>query len=253
MGTTFIKLGQVLSTRADLVGPEVAAELRKLQADTPADAPEVVRQTILGELAKGPDDLFAEFEAAAFSSASIGQVHRARLEDGQQVVVKVQHAGIEEEVRVDLELLEEFAELLQEYVSEARNYQPVATTREFRRTLLRELDFTCERRNMEQFARNFAEDDTVHIPAVYRDLCSRQVLTMELMQGIPGSKPEKLRDSGVDLNEFARRAANLFLNMIFRDGLLPCRSTPWELHALRGRGPGLARLRNGGTYRRLHT
>jgi ubiquinone biosynthesis protein len=239
MGTTFIKLGQVLSTRADLVGPEVAAELRKLQADTPADAPEIVLQTIRDELGKGPDELFAEFDAAAFSSASIGQVHRARLQDGHEFVVKVQHAGIQEKVRVDLELLEEFAKLLQEYVPEARNYQPVATTREFRRTLLRELDFTCERRNMEQFARNFAEDDTVHIPMVHRDLCSPRVLTMELLLGIPGSKPDKLRDSGVDLNELARNAANVFLNMIFRDGFYHADPHPGNFMVLEGGVIGL--------------
>ncbi len=129
MGTTYIKLGQVLSTRADLVGPDIAEELRKLQADTPADPPEIARQTLEEELGKSPEELFTEFEPTAFSSASIGQVHRARMADDQQVVLKVQHAGIQEKVRIDLNLLEKLAKLLQEYVPEARNYQPVATTR----------------------------------------------------------------------------------------------------------------------------
>ena len=120
MGPTFIKLGQVLSTRADLVSPEIADELRKLQADTPADPPEVVRRTIQDELGKSPEDLFAEFEPAAFSSASIGQVHRARLADGQPVVVKVQHEAIQEKVRIDLELLLALAKVLQEHVRQGR-------------------------------------------------------------------------------------------------------------------------------------
>jgi ubiquinone biosynthesis protein len=218
LGPTFIKLGQVLSTRADLVGPEIAEELRKLQAGTPADPFDVVRGTIRDELGKDPEDLFSEFEPEALSSASIGQVHRARLSDGRPVVVKVQHVGIQERVGLDLELLQGLAGLLQEHVPDARAYQPVATIREFRRTLLRELDFSSERNHMQQFTHNFAEDDTVHIPVVYRDMCSRQVLTMELLQGIPGSKPEKIRESGMNLNEFAKNAANVFLNMIFRDG-----------------------------------
>lgn len=239
MGTTYIKLGQVLSTRADLVGPEIAAELRKLQADTPADPPAAVRQTIQDEFGKAPEELFAEFEPEAFSSASIGQVHRARLPDGQQVVVKVQHSEIQEKVRIDLVLLEKLAKLLQEYVPEARNYQPVATTREFRRTLLRELEFTCERSNMEQFTRNFAEDQTVHIPTVFKDRCGKRVLTMELLDGIPGSKSEKLSEAGVDLNELARNAANIFLNMIFRDGFYHADPHPGNFFVLDGGVVGL--------------
>jgi len=96
----------------------------------------------------------------------------------------------------------------------------VATTREFARTLGRELDFSYERRNMEQFTRNFAEDPTIHVPTIYPDQCARRVLTMEMLRGIPGSKPEKITASGVDLNEFASRAANVFLNMIFASVLL---------------------------------
>ena len=218
LGPTFIKMGQILSTRADLIGHDVADELRKLQADTPADEPDIVESTIRDELGKLPEELFSKFERKAFSSASIGQVHRAWLADGQQVVVKVQHDGIQEKVKTDLALLEHLSALVQEHVPEARAYQPVATTREFKRTLLRELDFSCERRNMEQFTRNFTEDETVHIPSVYKELCSRRVLTMELLKGIPGSKPGKLHEASVDLNEFANRSANVFLNMILRDG-----------------------------------
>jgi ubiquinone biosynthesis protein len=239
MGTTYIKLGQVLSTRADLVGPDIAEELRKLQADTPADPPEIARQTLEEELGKSPEELFTEFEPTAFSSASIGQVHRARLADGQQVVLKVQHAGIQEKVRIDLNLLEKLAKLLQEYVPEARNYQPVATTRGFRRTLLRELDFTCERSNMERFTRNFAKDPTVHIPTAYKEFSSKRVLTMELLDGTPGSKPEKLSEAGVDLNELARNAANIFLNMIFRDGFYHADPHPGNFIVLDGGVVGL--------------
>ncbi|MFC1766043.1 ABC1 kinase family protein [Planctomycetota bacterium] len=239
LGPTFIKMGQVLSTRADLVGPEIAEELRKLQASTPADPPDVVRSLIEAELGACPDTLFAVFEPEAFSSASIGQVHRAQLKDGQAVVIKVQHDAIQEKVKTDLELLLLLAELLQEYVADARPYQPVATTREFRKTLLRELDFTCERRNMEQFTKNFTGDAILHVPVIHRKLCSRRILTMEFLAGIPGSKPEKISASGVDLNEFAKVAATVFLKMIFRDGFYHADPHPGNLMLLEGGVLGL--------------
>lgn len=218
LGTTYIKFGQVLSTRADLVGPEVAEELRKLQSDTPADPPGSVQQLIVDELSKPPEMIYTKFDPVAFSSASIGQVHHAQLADGRDVVVKVQHEGIQEKVTIDLDLLQVVARLLHDHVEDARPYQPVATAREFQRTLLHELDFTSERRNMEQFTRNFNDDNTVCIPEVHRHLCSKRVLTMDLLVGIPGSKPDEIQASGEALDVFAKKAATLFLNMIFRDG-----------------------------------
>jgi ubiquinone biosynthesis protein len=218
LGTTFIKLGQTLSTREDLVGPSLAAELKQLQDRTPPDPPDVVRQTVAAELGRPPEEMFREFEADAFASASIAQVHRARLPDGRRVIVKVQHAGIERKVNRDLDLMMGLAELLQKHMPPLRSYQPVAMTRELRRTLLRELDFSSERRNIEAFTRNFAEAKTVHFPAVYPEYCGRRVLTMELLEGIMVTHYEELHASGADLNEVALRAADMYLEMIFRDG-----------------------------------
>ncbi len=218
LGTTFVKLGQILSTRADLVDTGLANELCKLQSSTPPDPPEVVRRTIQAELGLPPEQLYAECEPNAFASASIGQVHRAKLSSGQLVVVKVQHDGIEARIHSDLDLLMALAQLFENHVPDARAYRPIATVTEFRRTLLHELDFSSERQNVEEFTRNFAGDATVHFPAVYPKLYSRRVLTMERLVGIPGSSQVKLHRSGVDLDEFAHRAANMYLNMIFRDG-----------------------------------
>jgi len=218
LGTTFIKLGQVLSTRPDLVDVGLANELCKLQSGTPPDPPEVVQRMIQAELGQPPEQLYIEFEPNAFASASIGQVHRAKLPAGQLVVVKVQHEGIEAKIRPDLELLMALAQLLQNHVAAARAYQPVVTLTEFRRTLLHELDFSAEMRNAQEFTRNFTGDPTVHFPTVYPKLCSRRVITMEMLVGIPGSKQGQLHQSGVNLDEFAHRAANMYLNMIFRDG-----------------------------------
>ncbi len=218
LGTTFIKLGQILSTREDLVGPTLATELKQLQDRTPPDPPEVVRQTVAAELGKPPEEVFQEFEAAAFASASIAQVHRARLPDGRRVIVKVQHAGIEGKVNCDLDLMMGLAEVLQKHVPQLRSYRPAATTREFRRVMLSELDFSSERRNLETFTRNFAEEKTVHFPSVYPELCSRRVLTVELLEGILVTNHEELHASGIDLNQVALRAADMYLEMIFRDG-----------------------------------
>lgn len=239
LGTTFIKFGQVLSTRSDLLAPAIIEELRMLQADTPADPFDVVRETIREDLGKEPTELFAEFEPEAFSSASIGQVHRARLPGGQEVVVKVQHEGIEAKVRLDLELLQQLALQIQTHVPDSRPFQPVVTTREFSRTLLKELDFRAERRHMELFAHNFAKDETVHIPAVHAEACGRRVLTMELLSGISGARPAELREAGADLDLFAQRAANVFLNMIFRDGFYHADPHPGNFLLLDGEVLGL--------------
>ncbi len=217
LGTTFVKLGQMLSTRPDLVGNALAAELSKLQSGTPAEPIEVVRRTIEAELGKPPEELFEEFSPEAMASASIGQVHRARLRGGQVVVVKVQHDGIEAIVHRDLDLILGLAKLAQKRVAALRNYRPVNTVQEFRRTLLRELDLTAERRNLEEFARRFAGDAGVHFPRVYPELSGRRVLTMELLEGVLGCDVGKAA-SEVDRAAFARRAGTMYLNMIFRDG-----------------------------------
>ncbi|NWK56952.1 AarF/ABC1/UbiB kinase family protein [Verrucomicrobiaceae bacterium N1E253] len=239
LGPTFIKFGQVLSTRADMVGPEIAAELQKLQSHTPADPPEQVEALIIEEFGKNPNELFSSFDSVAFSSASIGQVHRARLKSGDDVVVKVQHIGIEPQIRLDLDLLGDFAKLIEKHVPESEAYQPVATTREFGRNLLKELDFTSERRNMERFTRNFQGDETLHVPVVFAETSSRRVLTMELLEGISGSQPEDIASSGADLSTFAKRAANIYLNMILRDGFYHADPHPGNFYLLNGGVLGL--------------
>jgi ubiquinone biosynthesis protein len=232
LGTTFIKLGQILSTRADLVGPELAAELANLQSDTPADSPESVVETIKSEFGKHPDELFREFDSGALASASIGQVHRAVLEDGTRVVVKVQHAGIEEKVQNDLEILVQLAELAETHSRELAQYRPVATATEFQRTLLDELDFTREQRNLSRFAQNFRSEPGVCFPAPHPDRCTTRVLTMDALFGISVSKRDQLLESGFDLSDIARRGANMFLEMVFRDGFYHADPHPGNLMVL---------------------
>ena len=234
LGTTFIKLGQVLGTRPDLVGPEVARELAHLQTRAPADASGTVRATIETEFGKPLSSLFAQFEEAPMASASIAQAHLARLLSGEQVVVKVQHAGIAAKILPDLDILAGLAELAEKHAPQLQPYQPVAVVRQFRRTLMRELDFTFERRNLEEFAEKFAQDDTVHFPCAYAQFSTRRILTMERLDGILGADSAALAASGTDLNEFARRGANMYLRMIFRDAFYHADPHPGNLMLLPG-------------------
>ena len=184
LGPTFVKLGQILSTRADLVGPSLAEELSQLQKHTPPDDPETVRQRVEEDLGAPPEAIFARFDAEAFASAAIGQVHRAILRDGTRVVVKIQHAGIRQRVRNDLEILRELAKLAERHSEELARFRPVALCREFERSLNAELDFRREKRNLEQFAHNFADDDLVRFPAPHDRYCTARVLTMDYVPGI---------------------------------------------------------------------
>ena len=234
LGTTFIKLGQMLSTRADLLGPELTEELSQLQANVPPDPSAVARATIEAELGQPIEQLFATFEDTPLAAASVAQVHAARLHTGHSVVVKVRRAGVAEQAATDVEIVQALAELLEQHSPALRSYQPLAVVRQFRRTLLRELDLTYERQNQEEFARNFADDTTVCIPELFNELCSHQVVTMQRLEGIIGTDIEALQQSGVDLGEFAKRGANMYLEMVFRDGFYHADPHPGNLILLPG-------------------
>jgi ubiquinone biosynthesis protein len=233
LGTTYIKFGQMLSTRPDLVGPDVAEELAKLQHNVPPDAVETSLATLTAELGQPVEELFAEFNPVPIGSASIAQVYGARLRDGQEVVIKVQHPGIESRVRDDLAILSELAKLA-EKTAELKRYQPIAVVQEFHRSLLRELDFIREERNLHQFATNFANDPTVHFPKVFSEWCTSRVLTMELITGASLADSERLDRVGVGRDELARRGANIWLEMVFRDGFYHADPHPGNILVLPG-------------------
>jgi ubiquinone biosynthesis protein len=217
LGPTFIKLGQLLSTRPDLTGVTLSEELQQLQANAPADPPDAVRKTIEAELKRPLAELFAEFETTAMASASIGQVHRARLHTGEKVVVKVLHTDIEKKVAVDMEILAGLAQLA-ERVPEYQNYRPRAVVAEFQRAMHRELDFGRELRNLQQFARDFRDNPTVHFPLPHAELSTRRVLTMELVEGVKLSEIIKAPLPGEVMAEIARHGAAICLEMIFDNG-----------------------------------
>lgn len=234
LGPTFIKVGQILSSRPDLIGPDLTFELSKLQSQTRPDPFEWVAATVEGELGRPVSECFRRFAEIPMASASIGQVHEAALADGREVVVKVMHRGIEDAVRRDLDLMLGLAELAEKHAPQLRRFQPLATARYFQRTLLRELDFNYERRHLERFAEDFAGDSSVHFPTVHPEYCSDRVLTMERLRGIPVSDVEGLKRAGADLNEFARRGGALYLEMVFGHGFYHADPHPGNLFRLEG-------------------
>ncbi|MEC5127678.1 AarF/ABC1/UbiB kinase family protein [Verrucomicrobiales bacterium BCK34] len=229
LGPTFVKAGQILSTRPDLIGSDLTAELSKLQSQAKADPREYVSVEMEKGLGCPIEDAFEEFSHEPIASASIGQVHKAVLPGGKNVVVKVMHKGIEEAVQRDLDLFLGLAELAEKHAPQLRRFQPLATARYFQRTLLRELDFSYERRHLEKFAENFRDNETVLFPSVYPELSSERVLTMELLEGIPVTDHEALKASGADLNEFARRGGDIYLEMIFGHGFYHADPHPGNL------------------------
>lgn len=231
LGTTFIKFGQMLSTRPDLVGPDVARELTHLQSETPPDPPGVAEGTIQKELGGPPATVFASFEPKPFASASIAQVHYARLHTGENVVVKIQKDGIEAQIEADLGILADLAELA-ENVADLKIYHPAAVVRQFTKMMRGELDFLRELRNIEQFRHNFAGDQTVHFPVPFPDFSTRRVLTMERLEGVLVSQIKLLPGPNPQMDEFVRRGANMYLEMLFRDSFYHADPHPGNLMVL---------------------
>jgi ubiquinone biosynthesis protein len=217
LGPTFIKLGQLLSTRSDLLPPAYIAQLAKLQDSAPAVAREAIRQSIHEELGADPEQLFASFEWTPLASASIGQAHSARTKDGTRVVVKVRRPDAVHQVQQDLEILRNLADLAARTWQPARDYNVVGVVQEFSRTLTDELDYLKEARNAERFAADFAGSN-VRIPRVFWETTTSRVLTLEEMSGIKITDIERLEAAGIDRRRLARTGADLILQMVFEHG-----------------------------------
>jgi ubiquinone biosynthesis protein len=218
LGPTFVKLGQVMATRVDLFPPAWIAEFEKLQADVPPVAFELLLPTLEGALGRSPFEVFRDIETTACAAASIAQVHRARLQDGSAVVLKVRRPGIREKIDADLRLLARIADLIEAEVPEARRYRPVEIAAQFAKSLQRELDFTTEARNIERFAKNFAGDPHIVIPRIYPEWTSEALLVQEHIAGIPANDPAAVKAAGLDRKVLAARGADSFLKMIVIDG-----------------------------------
>ncbi len=218
LGPTFIKLGQVLSTRPDLIPAEYLNELAELQDNVPPFTFDEVEKIFLAETGKKPDELFEKFEEQPIAAASIGQVHRGRLQDGNEVVVKVQRPDMEKIIAVDLEILAYLATLMEQYLEELQGHQPSAVVEEFARSLSLEIDYRVELANIQRFAGQFKDHKTIYVPLVYSDLSTERILTMEYIAGIKASKIDVLRSRGYDLSLIAERGANLVMEQVFVHG-----------------------------------
>ncbi len=235
LGPTFIKFGQLLSTRPDLLPAEYIGELEKLQDQVPPEKYEEIRNEIFNELGGYPEDIFAEFDTEPIAAGSIGQVHRATTKDGRSVVLKVRRPGIVDRVKTECEILVDLAAKLQYYfMAEDQTINPKRMVDEFSVAVNKEVDFTNEKRNIKRFIRNFADDKNIHVPEVIDEYCSDGVLTMEYIDGIKPGKIKTLTDAGLDPKLIARRGADFGLRQVFTYGFFHTDPHPGNFFVLEG-------------------
>jgi len=219
LGPTFIKLGQAVSTRADLLPQGWIEEFRKLQDMVPPipfeDAKKVVERSLKAPLTTS----FATFEERPVASASIAQVHYATLSDGTTVAVKVRRPGINRVIESDISVMYTVAHLLERYVPQAKRYRPVEVVDEFSRIIHKEQDFTIEGANTNRFQRVFDKDPTVRVPTVYWEFTTHEVLTLERLEGVPFDEVEQIKSMGLDVREVVGNALRAFFKQVFEHGV----------------------------------
>jgi len=218
LGPIFVKFGQVLSTRPDLLPEDIAVELTRLQDRVPPFPGDEAVRVIEQSFGKKIDELFAEFDRTPVASASVAQVHFAKLKDGTEVAVKVIRPGIDQIIERDLELIYVIARLAQRYSRAARRLRPVEVVDEFAKTLHDELDLRREAANASQLKSNFTDSDLLYVPEVYWDYTRRDVMVMERISGIPVSDIAALNKAGVDLEKLSNNGVEIFFTQAFRDG-----------------------------------
>jgi ubiquinone biosynthesis protein len=232
LGPTFVKMGQILSTRPDLVPFEYIKELSKLQDQVPPFPYDDVRGTIKSETGKLPKEIFEHFDETPLAAASIGQVHRATLKDGEAVVVKIQRPGIHKIIEVDLEIMLHLAGLMERHLEELEAYRPTRIVEEFAHSLEKEINYRTEASHIDRFARQFMDDETVYIPKVFSQMSTQRILTMEYVEGIKASEVERLQKEGYDLPEITRRGAGLIMKQIFDFGFFHADPHPGNILVL---------------------
>ena len=232
LGPTYIKFGQILSTRPDLVPVDFIKELSKLQDNVPSSPFGEIIKIIESELGAPPEDIFDFFDKTPLASASIGQVYRATLKDGEEVAVKVQRPGIKKVIEVDLEIMLHLATLVERHVEEMSLHQPVKIVEEFARTLEKEIDYTIEATSMERIACNFLNDLTIYVPKVFRNTTTESILTTEFVEGIKVSEIDRLEKAGLDRKLIAVRGADIVLKQIIKHGFFHADPHPGNIFVL---------------------
>ena len=219
MGPIYVKFGQIISTRRDLVAPDIADELALLQDQVPPFPGEEARSIIEGALKQPVAELFGSFELEPLASASIAQVHAATLPDGREVVVKVVRPGINRLIRRDIDLLMAIARLAEKYWEGGSRVKPTEFVKEFETFIFDELDMTREGSNASALRANFEGSTELYIPEIYWPYCKEQVLVMERVSGIPISDINGLKEAGVNLERLAKMGIRVFYTQVFRDNL----------------------------------
>ena len=232
LGPIFVKFGQAVSTRRDLLPPDIADELAKLQDRVPPFPGSVARETIERAYGKPISHVFASFDETPLAAASIAQVHVARLLDGREVVVKVLRPGMREVIERDLEVLYALAGLAEKYWSEGRRLRPREVVAEYEKTVLDELDLMREAANAAQLKRNFAGSDLLYVPEVYWDYCRVNVMVMERIHGVPISDMERLRAAGTNITRLAENGVRIFFTQVFRHNFFHADMHPGNIFVL---------------------
>jgi ubiquinone biosynthesis protein len=218
LGPTFVKFGQILSSRRDLVNEALFNELRKLQNEVPPFPGEEARKIVEDELEQPISKIFKEFEPEPFAAASLAQVHRGVLKNGEVVAVKIQRPGIAEVIEVDLEILMDLASFLAKHVPQAAVLNPVGVVKELSKSIWAEQDFVNEARNMDRFAKQFRGNKNIRVPRVHHDLTTHRVLIMEFIQGYDVDKPDELRAHDIDPVKLSERMSKLIFKQMFAFG-----------------------------------
>ncbi|MCW4149709.1 ubiquinone biosynthesis regulatory protein kinase UbiB [Halomonas sp. 18H] len=232
LGPIYIKFGQVLSTRRDLLPPDIADELKRLQDQVPPFPGDQAKALVEEELDMSLEQAFAHFAETPLASASIAQVHAATLHSGEDVVVKIIRPGIEGVMRQDMALLYRIAGLLA-LVPEARRLRPVEVVRDYESTLFDELDLTKEAANTSQLRRNFQRSPLLYVPATYWDLTRHRVMVQERIHGVPVADTATLHAQGTDLKKLAERGVEIFFTQVFRDNFFHADMHPGNIFVSR--------------------
>jgi ubiquinone biosynthesis protein len=232
LGPIFVKFGQAVSTRRDLLPPDIAAELAKLQDRVPPFPGALARAAVERAYGRPLSEVFATFEETPLAAASIAQVHAAQLPDGREVVVKVLRPGMRAIIALDIEVLYALARLARRYWPESRRLRPVEVVAEYEKTVLDELDLMREAANAAQLKRNFAGTTLLHVPEVHFDLCRVDVLVTERIHGVPISDLAQLRAAGTDFRRLAENGVKIFFTQVFRHNFFHADMHPGNIFVL---------------------
>ena len=232
LGPTFIKMGQILSTRPDMVPPHIVKELEKLQAQVPPFPSQVAKEIVRAELNRPLEEVFASFDDKPVAAASLAQVHRATLVGGQTVAVKIQRPGIVDTIEADISIMRSLGGIMERRVEEARLLNPVELINEIDKEIKRELNFKTEANNLARFEHNFAGNSELKVPHVYEELCTSKMLVMEFIEGINVTKIDQLASEGYDLKLIARRCANILFKSSMEHGFFHADPHPGNMFIL---------------------